>query len=66
MSAQFANPADTPLAQATELAKARQSRVSSQSPMVTGHAGPVDLDGQGGPQDQYDRQIYTPGRGTDW
>jgi len=28
--------------------------------------GVLDLNGQGGPQDQLGRQIYTPGSGTDW
>jgi hypothetical protein len=26
----------------------------------------LDLNGQGGPQDQLGREIYTPGSGTDW
>ncbi len=63
-SVHAANPADTPLARATAQAQAAASQVA-----MTARTAPVasnDLVGQGGPQDNLAREIYTPGYGTDW
>jgi hypothetical protein len=70
-SARYANPKDTPLARATEAAKASASSAYAANPSnVASDASTAgtarDLDGQGGPQDQFDREIYHPGTGTDW
>jgi hypothetical protein len=64
-----ANPADTQLARATAAAKAASSTYAANRSTVMSDAkvgGVLDLNGQGGPQDQLGRQIYTPGSGTDW
>jgi hypothetical protein len=71
-SARYGNPNDTPLARATAAAKAaaasayaaNPSNVASDASKGRGRA--LDLDGQGGAQDQFDREIYHPGTGTDW
>ena len=63
------NPANTPLAQATAAAKAASSAYAANRSSVASDAskaGVLDLNGQGGPQDQLGREIYTPGSGTDW
>lgn len=64
------NPADTPLARATAAAKAASSSYAANPSNVASDAskagGVLDLNGQGGPQDQLGREIYTPGSGTDW
>ena len=65
------NPADTPLARATAAARAAASSAYAANPSsVASDAskarGALDLNGQGGPQDQLGRQIYQPGVGTDW
>ena len=64
------NPADTPLARATAAAKAASSAYAANPSNVASDAsktgGVLDLNGQGGPQDQLGREIYTPGSGTDW
>jgi hypothetical protein len=67
-SARAADPAETPLARATAAAQARtiaanRSATASDAPFA---AGPVDLIGQGGRQDDLAREIYHPGSGTDW
>jgi hypothetical protein len=41
----------------------RQPRSASNAP---GSVSSVDVIGGGGPQDDYARQIYHPGSGTDW
>jgi hypothetical protein len=64
-----ANPADTPLARATAAAKAASSAYAANLSNVVSDGkvgGVLDLNGQGGPQDQLGRQIYAPGSGTDW
>jgi hypothetical protein len=64
-----ANLANTALARATAAAKAAsQAYAANRSPVATDAAVGValDLNGQGGAQDQLGRQIYTPGSGTDW
>jgi hypothetical protein len=68
-SAFAANPADTPLARATAAAKAASSTYAANRSHVASDVkvdGVLDLNGQGGPQDQLGREIYTPGSGTDW
>src|SRR5712692_10746885 len=70
-SARYANPNDTPLARATAAAKAASSAYAANPSNVasdasTGRGGALDLNGQGGAQDRFDREIYHPGSGTDW
>ena len=68
-SAFAANPADTPLARATAAAKAASSTYAANRSNVASDAAAgrvLDLNGQGGAQDELGRQIYTPGSGTDW
>jgi hypothetical protein len=68
-SAFAANAAETPLARATAAAKAASSTYAANRSTVASDAavgGVLDLNGQGGPQDQLGREIYTPGYGTDW
>jgi len=70
-SARYANPNDTPLARATAAAKAASSAYAANPSNVAsdasaGRGGALDLNGQGGAQDQLDREIYHPGTGTDW
>ena len=68
-SAFAGNPTDTPLARATAAAKAASMTHAEDRSNVTSDAtiGRVlDLNGQGGSQDQLGREIYTPGSGTDW
>ena len=65
------NPADTPLARATAAAKAAAASAYAANPSnvatdASKARGALDLNGQGGPQDRLDRQIYHPGTGTDW
>jgi hypothetical protein len=65
------NPADTPLARATAAAKAAAASAYAANPSnvatdASKAGGALDLNGQGGPQDQLGRQIYHPGTGTDW
>jgi hypothetical protein len=55
-SARYANPLETPLAQAT--ARANVSRAASNKSTVP---TPLDLVGQGGKQDEVANQIYMPG-----
>jgi len=67
-SGRYNNPGDTPLARATAAAQARKTAASpsataSDAPFA---AGPVDLLGSGGHQDELAREIYHPGTGTDW
>lgn len=65
----LANPADTPLARATAAAKAAsQAYAQNRSHVATDATvgGALDLNGQGGAQDQLGREIYHPGTGTDW
>lgn len=69
-SAFYANPDETPLARATAAAQAVSSAFAANRSGVASDAlkagGPVDLNGQGGQQDQLGREIYHPGSGTDW
>ncbi|HJT05719.1 MAG TPA: hypothetical protein VJ747_02270 [Stellaceae bacterium] len=68
-SALAANPADTALARATAAAQAASAAYAQNRSHVATDAtinGALDLNGQGGAQDQLGRQIYTPGSGTDW
>ncbi len=71
-SARYANPNDTPLAKATAQAKAAASASayaanrSSVASDASKAVGSTDLVGQGGPQDDFAREIYHPGTGTDW
>ena len=67
-SGRYGNPADTPLARS---AAAAQARMTAANPSATASdapfaAGPVDLLGQGGRQDDLARETYHPGTGTDW
>ena len=65
----FANQAETPLARATAAAKAASSVYAANRSTVATDAtagGKLDLNGQGGKQDQLGQQIYHPGSGTDW
>ena len=65
----FANPAETPLARATAAAKAASSVYAANRSTVATDAtvgGKLDLNGQGGKQDQLGQQIYHLGSGTDW
>jgi hypothetical protein len=64
-SVRATNPAETPLAVATAQARVAASPVATtaQRPAV---AGLNDLVGQGGQQDQFARETYQPGSGTDW
>ena len=69
-SARYANPNDTPLARATAAARATSSGYAANPSNVASDASragrKLDLDGQGGAQDRFDREIYHPGTGTDW
>jgi hypothetical protein len=68
-SVNYANAADTPLARATAAAKAAaQAYAANRSTVATDapQSGPLDLNGQGGPQDRLGNEIYQPGTGTDW
>jgi hypothetical protein len=69
-SPRYGNPADAPLARATADAKARSSAMAANPAATASDAsrmgGPVDLLGEGGPQDDLAREIYHPGSGTDW
>jgi hypothetical protein len=68
-SAQYANPAETPLAKATADAKARASQMAAMPGVVSDASkggGSLDLVGAGGQQDELARAIYNTGSGTDW
>jgi hypothetical protein len=65
----FANKSETPLARATAAAKAASSVYAANRSSVATDAtvgGKLDLNGQGGAQDQLGQEIYHPGTGTDW
>src|ERR1700720_27329 len=63
-SARYANPNDTPLARATAAAKAISSGYAANPSNVASDAskagGALNLNGQGGRQDQLGREIYHP------
>jgi hypothetical protein len=70
-SARYGNPNNTPLARATAAAKSAASSAYAANPSnvasdASSAGRKLDLDGQGGPQDRFDREIYHPGTGTDW
>jgi hypothetical protein len=70
-SARYGNPENTPLARATAAARSAASSSYAANPSNVAsdasRAGrKLDLDGQGGAQDRFDREIYHPGTGTDW